>query len=367
MANMGKKFLTLAAASTLLLTAVPSITMAAGNTTDAQAISQGVGAGVLDNADYFGGLDPSTVVQVDIVMKVQNKTGLEQYIKSTTLPGNANYRKYLTPAQFKTKYAPPSAQINAVTSYLKAFGITSSVYADNLVITATGTAGQFNKAFNVELQTASYKGKKFHGTKTAPVAPKSIADNILCILGLSDYSNLTQHSVKQAPLDGSNVVPKVTEAPTGRMTSDLVSRYNVQPLVDKGATGKGQTIGIVTLADFNPSDAYSYWAYNNIKVDPNRIKKINVDGGSGLSEYTGSDETTLDVEQSGALAPGANMNVYVGPNSDTGFVDAFARAINDNVAHQISVSWGESEAIINAFVQYQMETPEYMEAFNQLF
>ncbi|MGZ6505476.1 MAG: protease pro-enzyme activation domain-containing protein, partial [Tumebacillaceae bacterium] len=134
MANMGKKFLTLAAASTLLLTAVPSITMAAGSTTDAQAISQGVGAGVLDNADYFGGLDPSTVVQVDIVMKVQNKTGLEQYIKSTTTPGNANYRKYLTPAQFKTTYAPPSAQINAVTAYLKAFGITSNVYADNLVI-----------------------------------------------------------------------------------------------------------------------------------------------------------------------------------------------------------------------------------------
>lgn len=59
--------------------------------------------------------------------------------------------------------------------------------------------------------------------------------------------------------------------------------------------------------------------------------------------------------------------MYIGPNSDTGFTNAFAQAINENKAQQISVSWGESEPAINYFVQQQQETPEYAEVFNQLF
>lgn len=363
MGKMGKGILAVATAGALVLGVAPA-SFAADTP---QAIAQGVGSKVLTDANYFGDLDPSTVVTVDIVMKVQDQAGLAQYIKETTTPGSAHFRKYLSTSQFKAKYGASPAAINATTQYLKAFGISSSVYPNNLIVTATGTVAQFNKAFSIELQAAEYQGKKFHATKANPKAPSAVANNILCILGLSDYSNLKTNAVKQVPLDNPNAVEKAAPAPSGLMPKDLVSNYNVKPLYDKGATGKGQTIGIVTLADFNTDDAYAFWKYNNIDVKANRITKINVDGGSPLSEAVGSDETTLDVEQSGSLAPQADMRVYVGPNSDTGFVDTFSKAISDNIAQQISVSWGESETIIDAFVQYQMETPEYAQTFNQLY
>jgi kumamolisin len=125
---------------------------------------------------------------------------------------------------------------------------------------------------------------------------------------------------------------------------DFGTLYDVNPLYAKGITGKGRTVGIVTLANFTPSDVFAYWSSLNLKVNANRLTVINIDGGPGApSDASGSDETTLDVEQSGGIAPGANIIVYQSPNTDQGFLDAFARAVHDNKADSFSTSWGEWE------------------------
>ena len=73
-----------------------------------------------------------------------------------------------------------------------------------------------------------------------------------------------------------------------------------------------------------------------------------MDGGPGApSDVSGSDETTLDVEQSGGIAPAAKIIVYQAPNTDQGFVDAFAQAIDSNRADTISCSWGEWEELVD--------------------
>lgn len=357
------RWMAIAAVGTLASVMAPAVAFA--DTTSSQAIPQGVGPGVLQQASYFGDTDPNTPVTVDIVMKLQNQGQLAQFINQTTTPGRG-FRQYLSTSSFASKYAPNPQIASAIQTYLRAYGIQSTVYSDKLVITATGTAGQFNKAFNISLMNASLHGKKFHATKTPPQAPPSIANSILCILGLSNYSDFTSQAVKPLSTSGSTE-PNADSAPSALMPSDLEQQYDVTPLYKQGATGQGQTIGIVSLADFNPSDAEYFWNYNHIQTKANRIHVYDVDGGSGLSEADGSDETSLDVEQSGALAPQADINVYVGPNSDTGFVDAFAKSISDDAVQELSVSWGESETAIASAVQQNLETPQYAQVFNQLF
>ncbi|HSU79924.1 MAG TPA: S53 family peptidase, partial [Candidatus Angelobacter sp.] len=300
-------------------------------------------------------------VTVDIVLKVKNKDALANYINDTVTPGNKNYHNYLSVNQFSSTYAPAETEVSTVVNYLQSFGLKTTVYSDNLVITVTGQVKHINKAFNVNLQKAGYKGKAFHATKHNPTVPRSIGDDILCILGLTDYSNLTSDSV--TPFEKQTVTtPNNLNGYLG--PQDLIQHYGANELYENGTKGKGQTIGIVTLADFNKKDAYVFWKAAGIDVKANRINKIKVDGGSDFSGY---EETTLDVEQSGALAPDATINVYVAPNGDTGFLDGFAQAINDNSAQQISVSWGQSETIINNAVQQNEEAPQYAEAFDQLF
>jgi kumamolisin len=123
--------------------------------------------------------------------------------------------------------------------------------------------------------------------------------------------------------------------------TDFANHYNVQPLYNRGLTGKGRTLGIITLASFAPSDAFAYWRALGLSVDGNRIHIVSVDGGPGApSDASGSDETTLDVEQSGGIAPGAKVIVYQAPNTNQGFVDVFAAAIESNKAESLSTSWG---------------------------
>jgi kumamolisin len=352
--------LAVAATSTIIIGTLPGMTHAATSPTEV-SVPQGIGQKVLDQANYFGDTDPNEIVTVDIVLKIHNKEALAQYINDTVTPGNENYRHYLSVDQFSSQYAPSSTETDAIVKYLQSFGLSTSVYPDNLVITAKGQVKHINDAFNVNLQKAGYKGKAFHATKKNPIVPAKIGEDILCILGLTDYSNLASNSV--TPFEQQNV--DTPNSLNGSLApKDLIQHYQANDLYEKGATGQGQTIGIVTLADFNKQDAYDFWKAAGINVKANRINKMNVDGGS---DFTGYEETALDVEQSGALAPDANINVYVAPNSDTGFVDGFAKAINDNVAQQISVSWGQSETLINNAVQQKVEASQYAEAFNQLF
>ncbi|MDP4083119.1 MAG: S53 family peptidase [Bacillota bacterium] len=344
----------------MLLTGLPSMTNA--DSPQKVVVPQGENPQVIQNASVFGDLPGDTPVTIDIVMKINNKNNLTHFISDTTTPGNKNYRTYLSVDQFSQIYGANPKLVQQATTYLSSFGIQSKVYPNNLIITANGTADQFNKAFSIKLVQEKYNGKIFHGTKDVLKVPASFGEDILCILGLTDYSNFTSNAVKQpVSLTENGTNPT---GPLSLMPQDLIKQYNVGPLYDKGATGEGQTIGIVTLADFNSEDAYQFWNNAGISVKQNRITKTNVDGGSGWDGY---DETTLDVEQSGALAPQANINVYVGPNTDTGFADAFAQAINENKAQQISVSWGESEPAIDFFVQQKLETPQYAEVFNQLY
>ena len=80
-----------------------------------------------------------------------------------------------------------------------------------------------------------------------------------------------------------------------------------------------------------------------------------VDGGSS----SGIDpEVTLDIELAIALAPESQIYVYEGPNSDQGVLDTYNRIATDNLAKQVSTSWGMGENLVSA---------QYLQAENAIF
>ncbi|MBV9016785.1 MAG: S53 family peptidase [Alphaproteobacteria bacterium] len=162
-----------------------------------------------------------------------------------------------------------------------------------------------------------------------------------------------------------------TADPPGLLTvSNFASLYNITPLYAKGITGKGRTLAIVTLANFTQSDAFAYWTALGLNANPSRLTAINVDGGPGApSDASGSSETTLDVEQAGGVAPGANVIVYQAPNTNQGFLDAFAAAIQNNQADSISTSWGMWELFAGDSVTdpFSGQFVSFMQATHELF
>jgi kumamolisin len=242
-----------------------------------------------------------------------------------------------------------------VISSLKRYGLRVDQVTP-LTLHVTGTPANIENAFQVSLhqfdvpaqgRAAAYS---YRAPLTSPKVPDAVAGLVSGVVGLDTRPRFRPHlqkapaELRAAQQQGQSGNASLINSFGSLTVADFAQYYDVKPLYDAGITGSGRTLGIVTLANFTPSDAFFYWARVGLTVASNRITLVNIDGGPGApSDLSGSDETTLDVEQSGGLAPGAKIIVYMAPNTDQAFLDAFAKAINDNTADTISVSWGEWE------------------------
>jgi subtilase family serine protease len=304
----------------------------------------------------LSGAQASQPISVTIALKLSDLAGAESMMQRLVTPGDAVYGKFLTSAQVEAQFGPNDTDVARVIAELTASGLAVE-RTTSTTLTATGKPATFEQAFHTSLHqfvmpaTVKHPSFTFRAAKTAPVVPASIASAVRGVIGLNTNPVFSPH-LKFAPanLGGSPVIrnPGSTsgvDTESGALTvKDFAILYDVNPLYAKGVTGKGRTLGIVTLANFTPSDVFAYWSSLDLKVNANRLTVINIDGGPGApSDASGSDETTLDVEQSGGIAPGAKIIVYQAPNTDQGFLDAFARAVHENKADSFSTSWGEWE------------------------
>jgi kumamolisin len=319
---------------------------------------------------------------VSFILKEQNIGSLESAVDSG-IPSSS----FLSVSQFAAKYGQPSSNIDALTSYLGGFGIKSEVYANDLDVVTSGTAAEYNSALSITQETVNVpaQGKQgqfgfvraqsnIHTSKQAPLLPYHLANFVTAILGLSNYgpyvSDTALPSTHDAPQPSvvNNTCAEDFGLTNGcHLPSYFAQTYNLAPLYAK-ANGSGQTVGIVTLATVDPGAPAYFWS-NIAKVNrTGTFTEDPIDGGAGTpSGNAGSDETDLDVEQSGALAPGANVIAYEAPNTDYGFVDAFMTAASQNVASGVSASWGQSESNILASVVSGQESAGYTEAFDEAF
>jgi kumamolisin len=373
------------AAATLAPAAAIAASTAASSPPATVSVPQGISAAALPHAAVFGNTAASTPETVSFVLKARNLDEL----KALAVSG----RSGLSVRQFAARYGAGARQITALEGYLKQFGLTASSYADGLDVTATGTAGQFDSALSVQQKNysvpavaarngqAGISAQDVHGTTQNAVLPANVGTGVLAVLGLTNYSAFTTGLVHTlGNTDRSVTASELAAAKSTKLTqnavntgtqtpADFAANYDLGPLYAKGATGAGQTIGIVTLAGLDPVAPEYFW--NNvlgITTKPDRITVDNVDGGPGApNEQAGSGESDLDVEQSGALAPQANIVVYQAPNTDSGYADAFFAAASANAADTLSTSWGESETYLRAAIAAGQTSPGYQFALDEAF
>jgi kumamolisin len=344
-------------------------------------VPAGINAAALPGATVFGNTAADTPVTVSFVLKEQNIGSLELQVQAGISSSN-----YLSVSQFAAKYGQPASNINALTSYLAGFGIKTNVYPDDVNVVATGTAGEFDQALTITEQNVHVpqqagigglgpiRAQTVYSPKQAPLLPYRLASFVTAILGLDDYGPFVSDIAKPAgytkPQQGSsNTCLADFGLPNGcHLPSDFAKMYNLDPLYAKGANGSGQTLGIVTLAAVDPGAPEYFWSNISHTNRTGSLTVDSIDGGApGPSGAVGSDETDLDIEQSGALAPGANVISYQAPNTDYGFSDGFFTAASQNVASTVSTSWGESETVVVAAVVSGEESSGLQAATDEAF
>lgn len=334
----------------------------------------------------LGASNPAQAVNVTLVLGLHNQAALEKHIYSTVTRGSPAFHRFLTTAQFADRYGATKGEIAGVQAFLKQQGLTQvELLPNHLAIKVRGTIGQFNAAFHTAIHDyRASDGSTFHQPNATPRVPAALSGTLVVASGLSSEARYSSHRVKAVlpqPGPSANALargaapaaaackgnPTATCIPGEFTVGDVANRYNINPLYRAGVNGHGSTIGIATLANFLPKDACDYWSAIGLRVKPHRITQVHVDGGGPLSGPAGSGETSLDVEQSGGLAPWADIIVYDAPNTDAGFFDVFNQAVSDNKVDSLSVSWGSPEIFYFPQLNGGVDFTNNLRAFHQVF
>jgi len=286
----------------------------------------------------------------DVALAQRDSAGLRSYLSALATPSSPDYHHFLTSAQFAARFGASDATLLSVRSYLTSFGLRVRLLnTGRTLLEMSGRTTQIARAFATPVETVHLaSGSLSAQFARAATLPAAIAHDVTAVAGLSSVvtpeSQLTSTKTSTpaaalpgtcagAPTSGTNA-PNSFGAYTVAQQAQL---YGLSSAWAQGKTGQGQTIALYELGQFDPSNTAIFFKCYGLTP---ALTTVNVDGGA-----TGgfNNEATMDVEETAALAPGANIDVYQAPNTPSGNLDLYSRIASDNVATVVSTSWGDCE------------------------
>ncbi|MBJ6751007.1 S53 family peptidase [Geomonas anaerohicana] len=293
-------------------------------------------------ARRLGRLPAVTQMRFSFTLPLRNQQALDDLLRRIYDPADPFYGHYLTSSQFTQRFAPTVADYEAVKRYARGLGLTiTGTHANRTVLDVAGPAAAVEAAFGLQMhQYQAHSGHNFFAPDREPGVPAAIASCISGMVGLDSSAAWHTHSHAARAADAPMATPyQIGTGPGGGMSpKDITTAYN---LASVSANGTGQTLALFQLDGYTPSDIAAYASYYGVRAVP--LQNVLVDGFSG-TPGSGAGEVTLDIELQMALAPGASkIMVYMGPNTSKGVLDTYNRIATDNIAKQVSSSWGLSE------------------------
>jgi hypothetical protein len=317
-----------------------------------------------------------SVVHLDIVLAPRDPAALTRYATQVSTPGSPLYHDYLPRGTFPSVFGPTPAAIATVRSALTGLGLRpGKISANHLAIPVTASASQVESAFRVRLNRYRLAGGQVgYANLTAPRLPASAAPYVESIIGLDSLIRMHPLLTKPGKATGGrarargraqphaatggpqpcneavNVQNNIIDGSGGAawvLTADqLAFDYEfggTKPTnlpYQKGDLGKGQTVGIIELGESDLNSDISH--YQGCYGTNASVNYLNIDGFK--PKGAGEGEAALDIETVASLAPEANIVVYRGPSSSTGWYDTFGTAAAADTARVESVSYGLCEA-----------------------
>jgi len=273
-------------------------------------------------------IDNNEVVHATLVLRRRTQIGAaESFAYSGPQAGPHHSRE-----EYGLVHGAAPADIAVIEAFAHEYGLTVTERSQaRRSVVLSGTAENMQRAFGTKLSNYDSPRGRYRG-RTGPVmVPEELQPILTAVLGLDNRPVAKPHLRIHAA------------QPPGSLTPVQVAQLYHFPT---GVNGAGQTIGIIELGGgYRTSDLKTY--FKSLGITPPVVTSVSVDGGINqpLVDKNADGEVMLDIEVSGAVAPGARIVVYFAPNTDQGFHDAITTAVHDNVNKPsvISISWGGPE------------------------
>jgi subtilase family serine protease len=266
----------------------------------------------------------------------EQETALQTLLAAQQDPHSPNYHKWLTPDEFGKRFGVADADLQTVTSYLSAQGMSvGRVYGGHMAIEVGATAGQIRSTFQTEIHTYSVGGKTFYANNSNPKIPSALRSVVSGFAALNNFKAAGGSGAgAQATLDTAThtLKPLYTTGNTtktyGVSPADLAAQYGIPASNQQGLGGANVIVGIIGDSDINVSYVNNYRTIFGLGTNPPVVIVDGNDPGVNDDAYIAYKQ----IELVGAVAPKAAIYYYTSADTDydTGMDFALIRAISDN-------------------------------------
>ena len=259
-------------------------------------------------------------------------------------PGSGMYHQWLSPQEYGARFGVSPSDLARITGWLASHGFTvEPPPAGRRLVLFSGTAQQVSDTFHTEIHRYAVNGAMHIANSQDPQIPKALAPVVSGVLSLHDFRRASaSRPARQV------AKPENTQGGTHYLfPADYATIYNLNPLYAAGKNGSGASIAIVGRSNINLSDVSSFRSTSGLIANQ---PTVILDGANPGLVSGDQDESTLDVEWSGAVAPGAAVKFVVAASTSTSDgVDLSAQYIvNNKTATVMSTSYGSCEAYMGS-------------------
>ncbi len=295
-----------------------------------------------------GRVEPSHMIrQAALMLKpsAAKQEALSHLLEQQRDPRSPEYHNWLTPEQFGERFGPGLREMQQVTAWLQAQGLTIGRTARGRGwVEFSGPAERIENAFHTELHYYEADGERHFANSGNVSVPQSFADLVSGVRGLNDYLPKRLHTAKRMRME-----PEYTNG-GGHMLApdDLATIYDLGSLYRAGIDGTGQTLAIAGQTRINLTDVPAFRSYFHLPANDPRLVLYGPDPGIRSGDYL---EAMLDLEWSGAVARNATILYVYSSNA----FNSVMYAIDDNLAPVISASYAACEAMAPVFQEWAQQ------------
>jgi subtilase family serine protease len=283
----------------------------------------------------------------------EQQSALDQFLEDQQSPGSPNYRRWLTPAEFGSMFGPADADVQTVAGWLQRHGFNvGHISAGKTVIEFSGSAGQVREAFHTQLHKYMVNGEERWANAQDPQVPAALAPVVRGLVSLNNFRpkrQLRRNGVFVREADGT-VRPDITVTSNSNGATlyvigpaDFATIYGSNNLLQSGKNGTGETIAVLGLSNVHLQDVSDFRSFLGLPAGKTSVVLDGPDPGIVPVDET---ESILDLEWTGAVAPGANVVLVSAEATETtnGLFLAALHVIENNLADVMSLSYSECEA-----------------------
>jgi subtilase family serine protease len=355
-------------------------------------------AKVIEHAIDHGSAKPDEVSTITVHVKLRDQAGFDHAVSELYRPGSPTFHKWMTPEEISRFGAAPE-DLATVQKELESHGL-SVIESDNQFSTlrVRGTTTQFEEAFQTKLHEFERAGDHFHANVSPARLTGRAGDLVKAVDGLTNMPMKPHYAVQKDPKTGkarefikvkegtapvfshlftdncftsSETIQLTTEAnpplpsatytgniydasglPCGYTPSELQVHYGLQKAYKAGYEGAGQTIVLVDGPSYGTqvkTDLANYAHWTGLPaITKNNFAVGYPDGPPSpielayIADWT--TEADLDVQAAHAVAPLANIVLFIAPTQDWSELEYLIQfSVKYKAGNVISNSYGYPE------------------------